>query len=136
MGRLLDLITNKYPYTDFHELNLSWLLEIVTELIKNTESLDEWKIQHEEEYEELKKIVNDIDTGNWSPEYITAITNFFSTNLVDIVGELVKQVYFGVTADGHFVAYIPESWNDITFGTSGYDDFPAGIDYGHLTLSY
>ena len=32
MGRLLDLFMNKYPYTDFHELNLSWLLEAVTEL--------------------------------------------------------------------------------------------------------
>ena len=136
MSRLLDLFNNKYPYTDFHEINLSWLLETVKDVIKEIDSLDTWKDQHESEYEELKKVVDNIDNGDWSPEYIAAITNFFSANLVDIVGELVKQVYFGVTSDGHFVAYIPESWNDIVFGTSGYDDFPAGIDYGHLTLSY
>ena len=49
---------------------------------------------------------------------------------------MVKQVYFGLTDTGYFVAYIPESWNDIIFGTSGLDDFPAGVDYGHLTLTY
>lgn len=46
-------------------------------------------------------------------------------------------VFFGLTDDGHFVAYIPESWDCIAFGTTGYDQ-PYGCDgvYGRLTLSY
>ena len=130
------MLFNLYPYINVNDLNLDFILKQVKALMAAVNSLDDWKAEHEQEYTELKMMVDDLDNGNWSPEYVAAITNFFSAHLVDIVGELVKQVFFGVTDDGHFVAYIPESWNDIIFGTSGYDDFPVGIDYGHLTLSY
>ena len=40
------------------------------------------------------------------------------------------------TYDGYFVAYIPEGWDDIIFNTTGYDIAIAGMDYGHLTLSF
>lgn len=33
MGRLLDYFENKWPYTDFHELNADWLISNVKELI-------------------------------------------------------------------------------------------------------
>lgn len=32
MGRLLDLFTSRYNYTDFHELNIDWVIRIVTVL--------------------------------------------------------------------------------------------------------
>ncbi len=130
------MLFNVYPYLNVNDLNLDFILQHVKSYMAATDNLESWRAEHEVEYTNLKKMVDDLDNGNWSPEYITAITNFFSEHLVDIVGELVKQVFFGVTDDGHFVAYIPERWNDIIFGTSGYDDFPTGIDYGHLTLSY
>ena len=31
---------------------------------------------------------------------------------------------------------VPESWDDITFNTTGYDTTVDGYDYGHLVLSY
>lgn len=34
MGRLLDYFTNKWPYTDFHELNADWLISTVKEIIE------------------------------------------------------------------------------------------------------
>lgn len=127
---------NLYPYLNVTDLNLDYVLKLCKSVAETVESLDSWRSEHEEEYNQLLQLVNNLDGGNWSPEYVNALTQFFSDNLVEIVGELVKQVYFGVTDDGHFVAYIPESWDDITFGTTGYDDFPVGIDYGHLTLAY
>ena len=54
----------------------------------------------------------------------------------DIIAEFVRMVFFGLTDTGHFVAYIPDSWDNIIFGTTGLDDFPIGVDYGHLTISY
>ena len=136
MGRLLDLFTNKYPYTDFHELNLSALIEIVTELIKNVESLDEWKVQHESEYEELKKMYDDILSGNFPPSMYNKLHKWVVLNTESIIGAAVKMAFFDLTSDGHLIVYIPESWDDITFNTTGLDIFPVDVSFGHLTITY
>ena len=127
---------NKYPYTDFHELNIDFLLKNYKSLLDSLKDLDSWVETHETEYNALKKAVNDLEDGNWSQEFIDTLISWYKDNIVDIIGEMIKQVYFGLTDDGYFVAYIPTSWNEIQFSTSGYDDFPAGIEYGHLILSY
>jgi hypothetical protein len=50
---------------------------------------------------------------------------------------IVTMVFFGITDDGYFVAYIPESWEDITFYTTELDIFlPIQPEYGHLVLAY
>lgn len=66
----------------------------------------------------------------------TALRNWFVLNSASIFGELAKMVIFNITDDGYFVAYIPESWNDIIFGTTGLDEIIPGYDYGRLVLSY
>ena len=59
------------------------------------------------------------------------------TNLMEtIISNAVKMVFFGLTDSGYFVAYIPESWDDITFATTGYDYPTTEYNYGHLVLSY
>ena len=136
MGRLLDLFTNKYPYTDFHELNLSALIEIVSDIIKHVDSLEAWKVQHEAEYEQLKALYDQLYNGDFPPGMYDTLHQWVVDNSFSIIETLIKMVFFGLTEDGYFVAYIPESWDDIIFGTSGLDDFPIGIEYGHLTLSY
>lgn len=52
------------------------------------------------------------------------------------IAEAIKMVFFGLTDSGYFVAYIPSSWEDITFNTTGYDIILSDYEYGHLTLSY
>lgn len=136
MSRLLDLFTNKYPYTDFHELNLSALIEIVTELIKNIDSLDEWKVQHEAEYEQLKALYDQLYSGDFPPGMYDTLHQWVVDNSFSIIESLIKMVFFGVTDDGYFVAYIPESWDDIIFNTAGLDITVPGVDYGTLILSY
>ena len=50
---------------------------------------------------------------------------------------IATMVFFGLTDSGYFVAYIPDSWSDVTFATSGYDaDIPEMQEYGHLCLAY
>lgn len=49
---------------------------------------------------------------------------------------LLKMIIVGLTTDGHIVFYIANSWNDITFNTSGYDIVIPDMDFGHLVLSY
>lgn len=131
----LDFI-NKYPYTDFHEMNLDWIITHFKEFMDQINSLESWRATHEQEYAELKAFQDQILTGDFPQSVTDAFRSWMEDNALDLVGELVHQVFFGLTEDGYFVAYIPESWDDITFGTSGLDDFPTGIEYGHLTLTY
>lgn len=63
---MLQLFNNKYPYTDFHELNLDWLLETYQELVDHINILLAWMNQHKEEYAEamkrLQAVENEIET--------------------------------------------------------------------------
>lgn len=134
---MIDLgFFNKYPYTDFHELNLDWVLKTVKNLFTAVQQIDSWMDQHQAEYEELKALYDDIMAGNFPDSIRQAFADWMNANAQDLVGEMVKLVIFNITDDGYFVAYIPESWNDILFGTTGLDTGIPGYDYGHLVLSY
>lgn len=127
---------NIYPYTDFHELNLDWILKHFKEFLDEIDALNAWKTEHEAEYEELKDLYDDILAGRFPESMTDALEQWVIRNGTELIGEMIKTVFFGITQDGYFVAYIPDSWQDIQFGTSGLDDFPAGVEYGHLTLTY
>lgn len=134
---MIDLgFFNKYPYTDFHELNLDWVLKTVKDLFAAVQQIDSWMDQHQAEYEELKALYDDIMAGNFPDNIKQAFADWMNANAQDLVGEMVKLVIFNITDDGYFVAYIPESWDDILFGTTGLDIGIPGYDYGHLVLSY
>ena len=126
----------EFPHIRTYDTDLGWLIKSVKKLIECCEQMQEWKAEHEEQYQELKKLYDDVMSGNFPPSIIAAFEKWMRENALDLVGELVKMVFFGITDDGYFVAYIPESWDDIIFGTTGLDDVPAGIEYVHLTLSF
>lgn len=67
---------------------------------------------------------------------IDAITNGDYAFLKEIIEKAIKMVFFGLTPQGQFVAYIPESWEDIMFRTSGYDVIVPDVGFGHLVLLY
>lgn len=65
--------------------------------------------------------------------YAEQIEKWVNDNLEILYKDLVKQVFFGLNEQGHFVAYIPESWDDIIFDTGAV----YGIDtYGRLILRW
>lgn len=137
MGRLLDLFVNKYNYTDFHELNLDWLISATKELLKEVDSLQDWRTTHIEEYNELKKLYDQIVSGDFPEAVEKAFYDWMLANAADIVGKMINLVIFNITDDGYFIAYIPESWDEIQFGTTGLDTFTdLQSEYGHLVLSY
>lgn len=66
------------------------------------------------------------------------INNYDTTYAEDIIAKYIAtMVFFGLTDSGYFVAYIPETWDNIHFGTTGLDvDAPIQPEFGHLVLLY
>lgn len=103
-------------------------------------------------YEVLCKIVayinNLIDNNNEIIEYVDElkaelkviqdwIDNFDTSYAEKIIREyLATMIFVEISNEGYFVYYIPESWDDITFNTTGLDVTIDNYDYGRLVLSY
>lgn len=126
----------EFPYTDPNLYNDDWILKKMKDLLVWMEETEAWKLQYENAYQEMKKMVEDIENGTFPDSIKKAFSNWMKKNALDLVGELVKLVFFGLNDDGYWVAYIPESWNDIIFNTTGLDIIiPAYPEYGRLVLS-
>lgn len=84
-------------------------------------------IQLRDEFEKFKE-------SGFFDYYAEQIWQWINDNMEDIFREFLKvTVYFGLTLDGYFVAYIPDSWDEITFDTGA---VYANDDYGRLILKY
>lgn len=125
-----------FPYTNFHDLNLDWILRTVEELYQRVSEQTDWIEEHQKEYEELKALYDQIVSGDFPASMEIALKNWVVDNSVSIIGELIESIFVNLNDEGYIVFFIPESWEDIIFGTTGLDTFPAGVDYGHLTLNY
>lgn len=130
------MFIHKYPYTDFEELNLDWVLEKIKELIDANNVNDQEIKELAGRVDTFEDFYNEIMAGDFPDSFKAAFDKYVADNALDIIGQAVTSVFFGLTQDGYFVAFIPDSWDEISFGTTGLDDFPDGIPYGHLTLSY
>ena len=127
----------QYPYQNFSDYNLDWIIRTVKEYTKKVLELEDWRTETDAVIKAINDFITDIKNGDFPDEVKAAIVKFITDNFYDIVGEMMKMVFFGLTESGYFVAYIPESWEDIQFSTSQYDDFtPLQPEYGHLILSY
>jgi len=89
---------------------------------KNTEAI-----------EELDNILQKFMESGFNDYYEAQVKEWVAENLEFVYTQVAKQVFFGLNKQGYFVAYIPESWNEIEFDTGqvyGQDD------YGCLILRY
>lgn len=127
----------EYPYTNLTDLNLDYILRKMKEYVDGFEELTEWKETHEKEYEELKSYIDALNSGDFPESFAVSMRLWLERNAFDIIGQMIKNVWFGLTDSGYFVAYIPESWQDIVFNTTEYDIFTElQPQFGHLVLSY
>ena len=125
----------EFPHTRTYDNDLGWLIKNVKTAVDAIEELDRWKASAEGSINELQQLLDDIAAGNFPTEISNAIKNWIVANFYDIVGDIAKTVWFGLTDAGYFVAYIPDSWDEITFKTTGYDyTTELQPDYGHLVL--
>lgn len=126
----------EFPHTRTYDSDLGWLIKNTHTLDEAVEIIKQWIIDTQPTINDLKNILDTIEAGNLPEGMKIGIKKWMEANALNLVGELVKMVFFGLTDDGHFIAYIPDSWSDITFNTTGLDISIPDIDYGHLVLTY
>ena len=88
---------------------------------------------------DLQTAMQELKDGGLLDYYEKQIYDWIQANMADLLSAGIKQVYFGLTDDtysggaGYFVAYIPDSWSEITFDTGA----AYGLDtYGRLILRW
>lgn len=130
---------NEFPHTRTYDNDLGWIIKRVGSYDDTIAALNQWIETNTPKIDDLEAFKNALESGDLPEGVEQAIRDWCSENLIDLMSESIKNVFFGLTDSGYFVAYIPESWDDIIFNTSDYDitlsDRPD-IDYGHLILSY
>lgn len=128
---------NEYPYRNITDLNLDYLINTMQTLSTSVETLESWKETFEDELGTFTEFIEQLEAGEVPDSVATGVQTWLTENAIDLIGNLIDLVIFNITDDGYFVAYIPESWDEIEFGTTGLDTTSDTVtEYGHLVLSY
>ena len=91
--------------------------------------MNQWNIEFTDDLRyELEKMWNAIHEG-----YENALNEWIRTDGERIFKEIFSNVFFGLTDNGYFCAYVPENWSAIQFDTG----MIYGTEtYGRLILRY
>lgn len=101
------------------------LCKVVDKLNEVVELSNSWEDQYnqlQEAIQEIQKWIDDFDTS-----YIEQL----------IQEKLATMIFVEITDAGYIAYNIPETWDSITFNTTGLDiELELQPEYGHLVLSY
>ena len=127
----------EFPHTRTYDSDLGWLIENVKGYNDTIEALNEWIAVNTPRIEDLEAFKTALESGQLPAGVQHGIEVWMSTHAAEIIASVIKNVWFGLTNAGYFVAYVPDSWNDITFKTTGFDILLDLMpDFGHLVLQY
>lgn len=142
----IDDVSKEWP--EFQEQINQTLAEYQTTyqqaLVQYETDWDEWKKQNAQlqsqfiqqvqaEMQDMSNTIDAIKSGAYLDLYLDGIKKYIDNNVQQLVAGIVKYVTFGLNTNGHFVAYIPESWDFIKFSTI---TDPTSPLYKHLVLSW
>lgn len=122
-------------YWDVYSSEQRWK-HMCKELHKLVNYADYLRIGINLTHEMIDKLQSDIDKlndGGWIDTYISQLIDWINANLYQLISDRIKMVFFGLTDDGYFCAYIPDSWREIQFDTGMVF---GEYDYGRLILRY
>lgn len=132
------------PYAapgDHYQYDLYWLVNQLKQALTNTETLRLHDIGQDTRLDGLDiltaqlkdatcQLFAKLKAGDFTKD---TFIEWVNTNMTDIIHQMVRFVFFGIDDDGHFVAYIPASWDFLHFDTLLDPDKPG---YGHLVVYY
>jgi len=100
--------------------------EVLCKIVDYINNMIEEDKSYVEDIEELKAEMKEVQT--WIDNFDTT---FIEELVQEYIGKVIKNVVFGISTAGYFMAMIPDNWSDLQFGT-----VQSGELYGHLTLQY
>lgn len=116
------------------------LADYIADIIKNQEEIDDMVKgydlsikQLEEDTKYLKEELDKVKNGDYVSLYLDSIIKWIDENVQELVARIVKYVFFGLSKDGYFMGYIPESWKFMNFDTIV---DPSSDLYGHLVMRW
>lgn len=126
-----------FPHTRSYDSDLGWLIKNVSNYDQTIAALNEWIATNTPRIEELEAFQAALESGDLPEGVQRGIETWLTQYGAEIIAAIIKNVWFGLTDTGYFVAYIPESWSDIIFRTTGLDiEIDLQPEYGHLVLQY
>ncbi len=107
--------------------------QYLNETMKNVNELNDDTQKLYQYVSELYELFNQFMESGFDYYYAEQVIKWIDDHLTWIFTTLVRQVYFGLTLEGYFVAYIPDGWSDIVFDTGA--DYTLDT-YGRLILRW
>lgn len=115
------------------EQRIKIMCNLIQQLIDQYGSTDSQISQNTKDIAELKRLFEQFVESGFDDYYAAQIEQWFNDNAWRIYQLIAKQVYFGITSDGYFCAYVPDSWREITFDTGA---VYGTEEYGRLILRF
>ena len=127
----------EFPHTRSYDSDLGWLIRKYDDLSKSYDTLMDCCQDVQTRLQALEDLYNMIMSGDFPDVIKNAFYRWMSDNALDIIGMLATTMFFEISDAGYWIAYVPDSWADIIFNTTGLDiTLALQPDYGHLVLSY
>lgn len=127
----------EFPHTRTYDSDLGWLIKNVAGYNETIAALNSWIETNTPRIEDLEAFKAALESGDLPAGVQQGIETWLTTHATEVISAIIKNVWFGLTDSGYFVAYVPDSWSDITFKTTGLDIILDLMpEFGHLVLQY
>lgn len=117
---------------DFYSL-LAKVVKQLNDLVSSNNMLNEDMQTLYEFVKQLRDIMDEFMATGFDDYYKEQVIAWINSHLTWLFTTIARQVYFGLTLEGYFVAYIPDGWSDIVFDTGA--DYTLDT-YGRLILRW
>ena len=126
-------IPKLYWDVDSQEQGIRQLWKVVEKLCDYANEICDQTNLNTSDIAELQKRFEEFVEHGFDDYYAEQLEQWFIDNAWKIYERTAKQVFFGLTDDGYFCAYVPESWKEIEFDTGA---IYGTEEYGRLILRF
>lgn len=126
-------IPKMYWNVKSQEQRIHAICALIDKLVCYVDMLGDTENETQEALKELISEFEEFKASGFDDYYAEQVAQWIADNAALLFTLYCKQLYFGLNEQGYFVAYIPDSWDDIVFDTGAV----YGIDtYGRLILRW